>query len=64
VRAEASFVSYNDDKEDVNDNIAKLEEQQLAKQSTIEYALNFIHNVKQLWIDGDPGPLGLYGNCN
>ena len=42
------------DKVEVLDNISKLEEQQLAKQSAIEYALNFMHDVKKLWQDADP----------
>ncbi len=42
------------DKIEVLENIAKLEEQQLAKQSAIEYALNFMHDVKKLWQDADP----------
>ena len=48
------IAAVNVDKQDVNDTITKLEEQQLAKQSAIEYALNFMHDVKQLWIDADP----------
>ncbi len=42
------------DKVEVQEMIDGLEEQQLAKQSAIEYALNFMHNVKQLWLDADP----------
>ena len=42
------------DKEEIKDNVTKLEEQQIAKQSSIEYALNFMHDVKRLWTDADP----------
>lgn len=42
------------DKAEVQEVIDGLEEQQLAKQSAIEYALNFMHDVKQLWLDADP----------
>lgn len=42
------------DKAEILENISELEEQQQVKQSAIEYALNFMHDVKRLWIDADP----------
>lgn len=42
------------DKAGVLESIESLEEQQLAKQSAVEYALNFMHDVKKLWVDADP----------
>lgn len=42
------------DKSEIQENIDKLEEQQQVKQSAIEYALNFMHDVQRLWIDADP----------
>lgn len=42
------------DKSEIQENIDKLEEQQQVKQSAIEYALNFMHDVKRLWLDADP----------
>lgn len=42
------------DKTEIQENIDKLEEQQQAKQSAIEYALNFMHDVQRLWLDADP----------
>ncbi len=41
-------------KAEVIENIAKLEEQQQVKQSAVEYALNFMGDVKKLWVDADP----------
>ena len=37
----------------MQENIAGLEEQQQVKQSAIEYALNFMHDVQRLWLDAD-----------
>lgn len=48
------IASISADKAEVQENIDQLEEQQRVKQSAIEYALNFMHDVKQLWIDADP----------
>lgn len=42
------------DKSEIQENIDKLEEQQQVKQSAIEYALNFMHDVQRLWLDADP----------
>lgn len=42
------------DKADVQEVIDELTEQQQVKQSAIEYALNFMHDVKKLWLDADP----------
>ena len=42
------------DKAEILENISELEEQQQVKQSAIEYALNFMHDVQRLWVDADP----------
>ena len=42
------------DKAEIQENIAGLEEQQQVKQSAIEYALNFMHDVQRMWLDADP----------
>lgn len=42
------------DKAEIQENIDKLEEQQQVKQSAIEYALNFMHDVQRLWLDAEP----------
>ena len=42
------------DKAEIQENIDVLEEQQQVKQSAIEYALNFMHDVQRLWLDADP----------
>lgn len=42
------------DKSEILENISELEEQQQVKQSAIEYALNFMHDVQRLWVDADP----------
>lgn len=41
------------DKAEIQENISELEEQQQVKQSAIEYALNFMHDVQRLWVDAD-----------
>ncbi len=41
------------DKTRVQDSIDELEKLQRISQSTIEYTLNFMNNVKKLWIDAD-----------
>ena len=48
------IASISADKAEVQENIDQLEEQQRVKQSAIEYALNFMHDVRQLWLDADP----------
>jgi site-specific DNA recombinase len=42
------------DKAEIQESISELEEQQQVKQSAIEYALNFMHDVQRLWLDADP----------
>lgn len=48
------IAAITSDKAEVQENIAGLEEQQQVKQSAIEYALNFMHDVQRLWLDADP----------
>lgn len=48
------IAAITSDQVEVREAISGLEEQQQVKQSAIEYALNFMHDVQRLWIDADP----------
>jgi predicted glycosyl hydrolase (DUF1957 family) len=48
------IAAITSDKAEILENISELEEQQQVKQSAIEYALNFMHDVQRLWLDADP----------
>ena len=48
------IAAITSDKAEILENISELEEQQQVKQSAIEYALNFMHDVQRLWVDADP----------
>ena len=48
------IAAITSDKAEILENITELEEQQQVKQSAIEYALNFMHDVQRLWVDADP----------